>query len=98
MDDVGNGGDGACRREVASDVDHEGPPGVGLVENEALSSNDVARIFPGVTAAQARRAIRRRAASGDPAPLKIKGAWLAPLFWWRTVIADEVGKGPREGA
>jgi hypothetical protein len=74
-------------------VDREWYPGIDLDEDEALSARDVARVFPGVTEQHARREIRRRAADGDPAPLQVKGAWLAPLSWWRTVIEEGVGEG-----
>lgn len=79
-------------------VDRGWYPGIDLDEDEALSAQDIARIFPGITEQRARREIRRRAASGDPAPLKVRGTWLAPLGWWRTVIDDNQITGSADDA
>lgn len=57
-----------------------------MLDTEALSSRDVERHL-GVPASEARRVLRERVAQGDDTPLKIHGAWLAPLWWWKQALA-----------
>ena len=56
-----------------------------MLDSEALSSVDVERHL-GVPAREARRVLKTRVARGDDTPLKVHGAWLAPLWWWREVL------------
>ena len=58
-----------------------------MLDSEALSSRDVERHL-GVPAREPRRVLKERVARGDETPLKIHGAWLAPLSWWREVLHD----------
>ncbi len=50
---------------------------------------DAGQLFS-VPAKDARAALRNRVAQGDTEPLQIWGTWLAPLYWWREVLAEAI--------
>ena len=62
-----------------------------MLESEALSCRDIARIWD-VPETDARRLLRERVKAGkdgftvEGGPLKIQGTWLATLGWWRSQL------------
>lgn len=66
---------------------------VPLLPSEALSSRDIARLFPvAVSEANARRLLLARVRAGETCfsvcggPFKVRGTWLATLEWWQGAL------------
>jgi len=45
----------------------------------------------GLSEKHLRLVLRRRAAEGDPWPMKVEGTWMAPVFWWTAVVGEHMG-------
>ena len=65
-----------------------------MLDSEALSASDAARVF-GVDERACRHLLLAHLRAGqdgfttDGGPLKVRGAWLATLSWWREVLIEE---------
>lgn len=64
-----------------------------MIDSEALSARDIARLFPDTIAERdARRLLLDRVRAGetgwdvDGGPIRVHRIWLATLAWWREAI------------
>lgn len=61
-----------------------------MLDSEALSANDVARVFRLDERACLLVRTGQDSFTVDGGPLQVRGIWLATLAWWQEVLKEEV--------